>query len=80
MSLAIEAHARNIIAHGMEGFDYDALKKNLQISDSFTIESMIALGKPGNREELPQNLKERETPTTRKPLTELIAKGTFPFK
>ncbi len=80
MSLALEAHARNIVAHGMEGFDYDALKRNLQIPDSFTVEAMIAIGKQGNKEELSEELKKREVPSTRKPLTEIIAKGTFPFK
>lgn len=80
MSLAIEAHSRNIIAHGMEGFDADALKKNLQIPDSFTVEAMIAIGKQGNKEDLSEELKKREIPSIRKPLTDIIAKGTFPFQ
>jgi nitroreductase len=80
MSLAVEAHSRNIITHGMEGFDVDALKKNLQIPDSFTVEAMIAIGKPGDKEELSEELRKREVPSTRKPLAEIIAKGTFPFK
>jgi nitroreductase len=80
MSLALEAHARNIIAHGMEGFDYDAIKRKLHIPDSFTVEAMIALGKLGNKEDLPEDLRARETPSTRKPLNEIVSKGSFPFK
>jgi nitroreductase len=80
MSLALEAHSKNILTHGMEGFDYDALRKNLQIPDSFTIEAMIAIGKPGNKEELPEDLRKKEVPSTRKPLNEIVAKGAFPFK
>jgi nitroreductase len=80
MSLALEAHSRNIVAHAMEGFDYDALKKNLQIPDSFTIEAMIAVGRQGNKENLPEELREREVPSTRKPLTDIVAKGKFLFK
>src|SRR3984893_8632211 len=37
MSLAIEAHSRNIVAHGMEGFDSEGIKKILQIPDSYTV-------------------------------------------
>lgn len=79
MSLALEAHARNIIAHGMEGFDYDAIKKNLKIPDGFTVEAMIAIGKPGKKEDLPKELQEKETISQRKPLKDIVAKGQFPF-
>lgn len=47
MSLAIEAHSRGIVAHAMEGFDYEALKKALKIPDSYKIQAMIAVGKLG---------------------------------
>lgn len=79
MSLALEAHARNIIAHGMQGFDYELVKKKLNIPDSYTVEAMIAIGKPGNKEELPPEIREKETPSNRKPLKEIVAKGNFPF-
>jgi nitroreductase len=80
MSLALEAHAKNIIAHGMEGFDYAAIKKALQIPDTFTVEAMIAIGKPGKKEELPPKIQANEVPSTRKPLNEIISKGKFTFK
>lgn len=80
MSLAFEAHSRNIVAHGMEGFDYDAIKKALQIPDHFTVEAMIAIGKQGKKESLSEDLQKQEVPSTRKPLQEIIAKGNFPFK
>lgn len=79
MSLALEAHLRNIVAHGMEGFDYKAIKEKLRIPDTFTVEAMVAIGKQGNIEELPKELKEKETPSLRKPLNEIIARGNFSF-
>ena len=79
MSLAVEAKARNIIAHGMQGFDYAAIRKALQIPDSFTVEAMIAIGKPGKAETLPPEIREKEVPSDRKPLTEIVSKGIFPF-
>jgi nitroreductase len=79
MSLAVEAHARNIVTHGMEGFDHEAIKKSLHIPDTFTVEAMVAIGKLGNKDELPPAIREREVPTPRKPLKDLISKGTFTF-
>lgn len=79
MSLAIEAHSKDIVAHGMEGFDYAAITKNLNIPDSFTVEAMIAVGKAGNIEDLPPELKKKETLSTRKPLKDIISKGKFSF-
>lgn len=80
MSLAFEAHARDMVAHGMEGFDYEALKKALKIPDGFKVEAMAAIGKVGDKESLPQPLKDKETPSTRKALKDFVAKGNFPFK
>lgn len=80
MSLAIEAHSRNMIAHGMEGFDYEGLKNALKIPDSFKVEAMIAIGKLGNHENFSPELKEKEKPSLRKPLEDMVAKGHFPFK
>lgn len=79
MSLALEANSRNIIAHGMQGFDYDAIKKALGISDQFTVEAMIAIGKHGNKDDLPKEIREREVPSDRKPLEDIISRGKFNF-
>jgi nitroreductase len=79
MSLALEAHSKNITTHGMQGFDYERIKKDLNISDAFTVEAMIAIGKPGNGENLSAETRAREVPTTRKPLKEIVSKGTFSF-
>jgi nitroreductase len=79
MSLAIEAHSRNIVAHGMQGFDYQALREALHIPDSYTVEAMVAIGKLGDTESLPPEIKEKEIPSTRKPLEDIVCKGSFPF-
>ena len=79
MSLAIEAHARNIVTHGMQGFDYEAIRKELQIPETYNVEAMIAIGKPGKIDTLPKELQEKETPSLRKPLQEIVSKGKFTF-
>ncbi len=77
MSLALEATARGYIAHGMEGFDYEKARQALSIPDDYQIEAMIAVGKPASKEVLSKELQEKEAPSTRKPLKEIIHKGSF---
>lgn len=80
MSLAIEAHSKNIVAHGMQGFDYEAARKTFQIPETYTVLAMIAIGKQGKKENLSPELKEQEVPSVRKPLDAIVSKGAFPFK
>ncbi len=79
MSLALEAHHRKIVAHGLEGFDYEKIRKDLQIPDNYNVEAMVAIGKPGKIDTLPEALQKAEVPSERKPLKEILSKGTFPF-
>lgn len=79
MSLAIEAHFQKLVTHCMEGFDYDQVRKNLHIPETYTINAMVAIGKPGDPEVLPEELQEKEIPSLRKPLDEIISKGKFIF-
>lgn len=76
-NLALEATSRGLVTHGMEGFDYDRARKELEIPDEFDIEAMIAIGKPGKKVDLPPMLQEREMPGQRKPLEEIIMEGKF---
>lgn len=79
MSLALEAHLRNIIAHGMQGFNYEAIREKLQIPDTFTIQAMVAIGKPGLKENLPEDIRKQEIPSLRKPLEQIVSRGKFTF-
>ena len=42
----------------MQGFDYDRAKTALGIPDGFRIEAMAAVGKPGQKEALPDRAAE----------------------
>jgi hypothetical protein len=68
----------NLIAHGMSGFDYAMAKDKLGIPDDCAVEMMIAVGRHGKTEDLPENLREREKPNDRKPLEEIVFEGKFP--
>ena len=76
-NLALEASARGLIAHGMEGFDYDAARQTLGVPEEYDVEAMIAIGKPGRKEDLSEELQKIETPSDRRPLGEIIMEGLF---
>ena len=75
--MALEASIRGIVAHGMQGFDYQKTRENLKIPENFDIMAMIAIGKRGPIEKLPPKLQQVEHPNDRKPLSEIIMEGSF---
>lgn len=79
-NLALQAYSMGLVAHAMEGFDYERAKKDLSIPDGYTVEAMIAVGRPGKKEDLPQNLQERELPSDRKRIQEFVFEGSFNLK
>lgn len=78
-NLALQATSMNLVAHGMAGFDYDMAKKELNIPDDYSVEMMIAIGKHGKIEDLPEPLHAREKPSDRKPLEKIVFEGKFPI-
>ena len=76
-NLALEATSRELVTHGMQGFDFDVARKALGIPESFDVMAMIAIGKLGQKENLPRDLQEREYPSNRKPLEEIVMEGKF---
>jgi nitroreductase len=78
MALALQARLAGLVAHGMAGFDYELARQELGVPDDHAVEAMIALGRPGHREDLPPDLADREQPNGRKPVTEIAFPGRFP--
>jgi nitroreductase len=76
-NLALEATFRELAVHGMQGFDYERAKKDLEVPDNFDVVAMVAIGKRGSRDQLPPQLQEREYPNERKPLKEIVMEGRF---
>lgn len=77
VSLALQGSLRNLVVHGMQGFDYDKAKEVLQVPDDYSVEAMIAIGKHGNKEDLPAYQQEREFPSARKSIAEIAMEGIF---
>lgn len=76
-NLALQATNMGFIAHAMGGFDKNVAKEKLEVSDEYTIEVMIAIGKFGKAKDLPEDLIIREKPSGRKSLEEIVFEGIF---
>jgi nitroreductase len=76
-NLALEASSRGIVAHGMQGFDYEKAKTELGIPADFEVMAMIAIGKRGPKENLPTEIQDKEKPNDRKALKDIIMEGTY---
>lgn len=76
-SMALQGSSMGLVMHGMAGFDADKARKDLGIPDDFEICAMVAIGHPGNVEDLPEQLRGMEQPSPRKPIGETIMEGKF---
>ncbi|MEE9542993.1 MAG: nitroreductase family protein [Thermodesulfobacteriota bacterium] len=77
VSLALQGSIMGLVVHGMQGFDYDRAKTELNVPDGYTIEAMVAVGRAGNIANLPEELQEREFPSDRKKIDEIAFEGGF---
>lgn len=76
-NLALEGARRDLAVHGMAGFDYERAAEELDVPDEFEVEAMVAIGERAPPETLPEELREREQPSDRKPLAEIVHRGGF---
>ena len=77
--MALQGSLKGFVVHGMQGFDYVRARTVLAIPDDFQVEAMAAVGKPGPKESLPEELQKRELPNDRKKLAETVCEGVFRF-
>lgn len=76
-NLALQGWLSGLVVHGMQGFDYAEAARVLAVPAEYTVEAMVAVGKPGRLEVLSARLQERETPSPRKSLREIAWEGPF---
>jgi len=80
-SMILQALSYEIYMHPMAGFDFAKLKSDLNISDDFEPAIILASGYLGEANDLPEDLKARETANrTRKKLYEFVYEGKADFK
>jgi Nitroreductase len=79
-NLFLEAASRpDLFAHGMAGYDRGKARATLQIPDDFETECMIAVGRPGDPDDLPETLRAGEIPSGRNPIEAFARPGVFRF-
>ena len=77
-NLALQAKAMGLVVHPMAGFDVKRTRVELNIPDHYEVLVMVAIGHPGEIEDLPAYQQSREFPNQRKPVSEIIHEGSFP--
>jgi nitroreductase len=74
-SLALQAQILGLATHAMGGFDRTKARTVLNIPDHIELHAVISLGYRGDKNQLPERVREREVPNTRRPLSEVIYEG-----
>lgn len=77
--LSLQANLLGWHTHAMAGFDAAQARSQLGIPDEFALEIVVAIGKLGDKANLPETLRAREIPSPRRPLNELVGEGNFRF-
>ena len=72
MALSLEGARRDLVVHGMAGFDKEKIRAELQIPEEYEIDAMCAIGKLGKKEDLPEGLQDKEIPSQRKAISEIV--------
>lgn len=77
-NLALQAAKLGWQAHGMVGFDMARAATELNVPAGYRVEAAVAIGKPGDKSQLPEMLQAREVPSPRNPITTTVFEGAFP--
>jgi nitroreductase len=78
-SLALQASLSGWRTHAIGGYDKNQARQALAVPADYALEAAIAIGRQGDKTLLPPGLQEREQPSPRRPLAELVAEGGFAF-
>ena len=76
-SLALQATISGWHTHGMVGFDMERAFAELNVPEGYRVEQMIAVGRIGDKSILPAAMAEREAPSDRMPLAQIVMEGGF---
>jgi nitroreductase len=76
-ALALQATLMGFHTHAMGGIDRQKAVELLGIPEGFRVEAGLAIGKMAARETLPDDLRQREVASTRKPVSDFAFEGRF---
>lgn len=76
MALNLQALSVGLYCHGMAGYDEDRTYEVCDVDPAkYQSICMVAIGKKDSKDKLPENLKDREFPSERQPLEQIVAEG-----
>jgi len=75
--VALQAQKMGWYTHGMVGFDMERAFAELGFTQGYRIEQVFAVGKQGDKSQLPDFLQGREEPSQRNPLSDSVFEGKF---
>jgi nitroreductase len=73
--LALQAKILGLDTHAIGGFDRAKARTVLNVPDQIEFHAVITLGYQGDKNQLPERVRQREVPNTRCPLSEVIYEG-----
>lgn len=79
-TIASQAALLGLNTRAIGGFDRDLARETLNIPAEYDLHAVITLGYPGDKSTLPEALQERELPTGRRSLNELVHEAVFQAK
>lgn len=77
-NLALQGTAMGLVIHPMAGFNRSKAQQELNIPEDYNVDAMVAMGHPGDPENLPENYAEMDKhPSGRKLISEFSCEGPF---
>jgi nitroreductase len=77
-SFAFQAELAGWSTHAMGGFDRAVAAAAVELPPDHQLHAAVAVGKRGDRADLPDELRAREAPNGRRPLSEIAFRDRFP--
>lgn len=77
MSMALQATRMGLVAHAMAGYSPERAREALAVPEGLETHCVIAFGRPGSPDDLPEKLRARELLSDRRPLAEMAFRGRF---
>jgi hypothetical protein len=75
--MALQALRLGWHVHGMAGFDHNRARSTLHIPADLALEAVFAIGRLGDKMNLPEALQSREAPSDRLPLAQLVFEASM---
>lgn len=76
-NLSLQAFSNGLVVRGIGDCDYQRVQEAIQLPAGYAVEVMCAVGRAGNKEDLPEALRAKEVITQRNPIEQWVFEGVF---